>query len=147
MASGALPTAGPAGNRPASAPPEVTSATSAEGIVHRQLDRTKLLVKMIDFGVLLALAGAALLAYFLVLAVVDHWLFSLGTFGRWLSLLGIFVGLGWLFARTCAVAIAPDQSGLCSAHHRRDDAQVQEQHLQLFGFGTPREQGRTRGDC
>ncbi|MGV3606695.1 MAG: hypothetical protein ACO1RA_09805 [Planctomycetaceae bacterium] len=112
MASGALPAAGPSGRPPAS---DVVNPT-VSGIVHRQLDRTKLFVKLIDLGVLVAWAGAGLLGYFLMLAVVDHWVVSLGTAGRWLSLLGMLVGLGWLFAKGLAPLLLKRINPAYAAH-------------------------------
>lgn len=112
MASGALPAAGPSGRPPAA---DVVNPT-VSGVVHRQLDRTKLFVKLIDLGVLVAWAGAGLLGYFLVLAIVDHWVVSLGTVGRWLSLVGMLVGLGWLFAKGLAPLLLKRINPAYAAH-------------------------------
>lgn len=71
-----------------------------ERYIDLQLTKTARQVQGMDIatGLMCWLAGA--LAYLLAAAAADHWLLSggLGTWGRWLALLGLVAGSGWFLA-------------------------------------------------
>jgi len=71
---------------------------SPERFIDRQLRRTKLQVRLVDIVASLAIWLVAMLASFLVLALCDHWLVSIGTFGRWIALVGLAGFSGYYFA-------------------------------------------------
>lgn len=51
-------------------------------VIERQLGRTKFHVKLVDLICRLAVLGVGVLAFLLVAAVVDHWIWPLGLWGR-----------------------------------------------------------------
>lgn len=82
--------------------PEPNPARTARGgrvieyqqYIDSQLGKTRRRVKWIDLWTSLATLAAALIAYLLVAAVIDHLLpGGLGTFGRWLLLIGLVAGM------------------------------------------------------
>ncbi len=69
-----------------------------DGFIEVQLQRTSLQVKLVDLCSALMVLAVGVLSYLLVVAVVDHWVFPLGVFGRWTALLLLFVGVVYYFA-------------------------------------------------
>lgn len=75
--------------------PASTARQDHERFIERQLDRTRRQVKMVE----LAAAGITLvvgvLVFFLVAALIDHWVLGLGTFGRFTLLATLVGGIAW----------------------------------------------------
>ena len=63
--------------------------------IDAQLGRTRRRVKWVDLWAGMALLAAGVIGYFLLAAVVDHWVIpgGLGTTGRWLLLIGLLAGV------------------------------------------------------
>ncbi len=89
-----------------------------ERYIDLQLTKTARQVQGMDIatGLMCWLAGA--LAYLLVAAAADHWLLSggLGTWGRWLALLGLVVGSGWFLAIRVLPTLLKRINPVYSAH-------------------------------
>ena len=66
--------------------------------IEERLDKTRLQVKLVDLASSLMVLAAAVLGIVLVLAIIDHWIVSLGTWGRWLALAGLLGGVAWYVA-------------------------------------------------
>jgi hypothetical protein len=82
--------------------PEPNPARGARGgrvieyqqYIDSELGKTRRRVKWIDLWTSMAVLAAGFIAYLLVAAVIDHLLpGGLGTFGRWLLLIGLLVGV------------------------------------------------------
>ena len=78
---------------------------SPDRIIDRQLSRVRRHIRFTDLvsGFMTLIAG--LLLFLLVVVLVDHWLFGLGTGLRWLSLLVLVLGPAWYFATRIAPAM------------------------------------------
>ncbi len=94
MATGTFPShPTPPPVQPVPAPP-----TGYERSVEEQLRRTRVQVKVVEIvsNSLMLIVGS--LGYLLLLAVVDHWVLSLGFWTRLLALAVLLGGAGWWFA-------------------------------------------------
>src|SRR5688500_11382026 len=77
-------------------PPPAREATREhERIIHRQLGRTSLHVRLVDLASSLAVLVVGVLAFFLLAALVDHWVVGLGIVGRSLGWLLLVGGVAW----------------------------------------------------
>lgn len=85
MASGSV--------RPAASPLEAN--VSADKLIDSQLSRVRRHIRITDLiaGVMIWLAGV--LAFLIVMAVIDHWMIGLGIVGRCLALLALIAGSAW----------------------------------------------------
>src|SRR5689334_19834279 len=63
--------------------------------IERQLNRTRRQVKLVELGVATVTLLVGLLGFFLVAALIDHWLLPLGTLGRFGLLAILLGGIGW----------------------------------------------------
>lgn len=86
--------------------------------IDQQLSKTARQVRGVDIasGLMGWLAGS--LAYLMLAAAADHWLFSsgLGLWGRWLALLGLIGGGGWFLARSVLPMLVHRINPVYSAH-------------------------------
>lgn len=82
-------------------PPKISNA--APEFVDEQIERTRTQVKLTDVATAVLALAAGVLAYLLLLSVVDHWVVGLSTAARWLSLGVLLLGAGYYFA----VAVLP----------------------------------------
>ncbi|QDU30407.1 hypothetical protein ETAA8_55470 [Anatilimnocola aggregata] len=71
---------------------------AAERVIHQQLGRAGSYVKWIEAGSQLLTLVIGTLIFFLLAALIDHWIMPLGWFGRWLSLIAYVVASGWFVA-------------------------------------------------
>ena len=84
---------------PPAPPRKKPTAVPREGFIEQQIRQTGTKVKMVElFGTLMML-GTFVLAYLLLVAVVDHWIISLGFVGRWLALLFLVGAVGMTIYR------------------------------------------------
>src|SRR5687768_3266191 len=81
--------------QPTVVPPPPAAAAAPEPIIHKQLRRTSLHVRLVDLAASLAVWGVGILAFLLVAAVVDHWLGGLGFAGRAIAFLALAAGSAW----------------------------------------------------
>ncbi|MFV1963899.1 MAG: hypothetical protein ACC628_00640, partial [Pirellulaceae bacterium] len=72
-----------------------TTAEPPDRVIERQLRRTRRQVKLIDLATAMMTLAAGVLAYVLLLVVIDHWLMGLSYWGRFLALLALLGGMGW----------------------------------------------------
>jgi plastocyanin len=79
------------GSLPASSP----SRLEQERYIERQLNKTRRQVKLVEVGVATVTLLAGMLAFFLVAAVIDHWILPLGTGGRFALLMTLLAATGW----------------------------------------------------
>ena len=83
-------------------PPPAPRTESRDGYqryIEEQLERTSSQVKLNDlFGASMLLI-AGILSFFLAVAIIDHWVYGLGAFGRWLALAVLVAGSGFYFIR------------------------------------------------
>ncbi|MDA1054584.1 MAG: hypothetical protein O3C40_29485 [Planctomycetota bacterium] len=75
-----------------------TTSIDAERFIEQQLTKTRLQVRVVDLASSLMALVAAVLAYTLVLAVVDHWVMPLAWWGRWLACISLLGGVGYYVA-------------------------------------------------
>ena len=68
--------------------------------IEQRLDKTRVQVKLVDLAGATMVLAAGVLGVLLVLAIIDHWVISLGAWGRWLSLAGLVGGVAWYVTRT-----------------------------------------------
>ena len=71
---------------------------TADEFIERQLSKTRRQVKLVDGASIVMTLVTSVLAYLLVLALVDHWLFDLGFWGRSLGLTVLVTGVVWQLA-------------------------------------------------
>ena len=71
------------------------SDESRERIIHSQLRRAGQHVKWVEAGSQLLTLLIGSLLFFLIAALVDHWVISLGSFGRWVLCLAFVGGSSW----------------------------------------------------
>jgi hypothetical protein len=90
-------------SQPARTAPAPGENGGRDRFIEGQLQRTSVLVKLVDLGSSLMMLAAGALAFLLVVAVVDHWIVPLGTVTRWIALLALLAGM----ACYAAVAILP----------------------------------------
>jgi hypothetical protein len=69
----------------------------ADQYIETQLSRTCRDVKLVDLSGSLMVLVAAVLGVLLVLAIVDHWIFSLAVWARWAVFAGIGISGAWYF--------------------------------------------------
>jgi hypothetical protein len=67
-------------------------------VIDRQLTRVRRHIRVTDLISGFMTLAAGLLMYLLLVVLVDHWLFDLGTAFRWLALLVLIIGPAWFFA-------------------------------------------------
>lgn len=72
---------------------------ASEQIIRRQLGRAGSHVKWIEAGSQMLTLLIGTLVFFLLAALVDHWIMPLGWFGRWLLLVTYLGGCGWFLAK------------------------------------------------
>lgn len=80
------------------ATPSAASASShpeRERYIEGQLNKTRRQVKLVELGAAAVTLAVGLLAFFFVVAIVDHWLLALGTLGRSLALITLIAGTAW----------------------------------------------------
>ena len=78
--------------------PERVALGKAERFIERQLGKTRLQVRLIDLASGLMTLMAGILVYLLAWAVVDHWLFPLGFWERWLAFVLLLSSCGYYLA-------------------------------------------------
>lgn len=74
------------------------SLADAELFIEQQLTKTRLQVRIVDLASSLLALVTAILAYALVLAVVDHWVMPLAWWSRWLACISLLGGVGYYLA-------------------------------------------------
>lgn len=79
-------------------PPRKSPEREPDQFIDRQLRRTQLQVRLVDLVASLVVWLVAVLAGLLLVALCDHWVVTLGTFGRWLALVALVGGSGYYFA-------------------------------------------------
>src|SRR4029453_11990340 len=87
MATGTIP--------PTTAPPPTAQMRDRERVIHRQLGRTSFHVRLVDLASSLAILLVGVLAFILLVALVDHWVVGLGIVGRTLALALLVGGGAW----------------------------------------------------
>jgi hypothetical protein len=96
MASGTLP--------PPVAPPRASRKVTAQpsDFIDEQIGKTRAYVKTVDIAHGLLVLATGVVAYLLVMALIDHWLVpgGLGTWGRSLAFLIVVGGASWHLVRT-----------------------------------------------
>jgi hypothetical protein len=76
-------------------PPATDEQREHERIIHRQLDRTRLYVRLVDLtGSLIGLA-IGVIGFLLVVALIDHWVVGLGFAGRTVAALLLVGAVLW----------------------------------------------------
>jgi hypothetical protein len=76
-------------------PPATDQQREHERIIHRQLDRTRLYVRLVDLtGSLIGLA-IGVIGFLLVVALIDHWIVGLGFVGRTVAALVLVGAVVW----------------------------------------------------
>jgi hypothetical protein len=75
-----------------------TADHSGDRLIQSQLKRAGRYVKWVEAGSQLLTLLIATLIFFLAAALIDHWIISLGWFGRWLLCLSFVAGAGWFIA-------------------------------------------------
>lgn len=81
-------------------PTTLTSAGAGAGerVIRSQLRRASQYVKWVEAGSQLLTLLIGTLVFFLTAALIDHWVLSLGWFGRWTLCLAYLGGCGWFLA-------------------------------------------------
>ncbi len=74
------------------------AAVNAEQFIEQQLTKTRFQVRVVDLVSSLMALAAAVLAFTLVLAIVDHWVMPLAWWGRWLACIALLAGVGYYIA-------------------------------------------------
>jgi hypothetical protein len=69
------------------------AALGGEPFIDRQLRDARRQIKLVDGVSAVMTLTAGCLAYLLVVAVVDHWVWDLGTWGRWTALVILLAGI------------------------------------------------------
>jgi hypothetical protein len=80
--------------------PAAGSAVPRDQFVLQQVNRARRHLRMIELGAALMALVAGVLVGLLLLAVVDHWVWSFGPVTRWLALIGLAIAAGlyaWRF--------------------------------------------------
>ena len=72
--------------------------TAYDTAVEAQLRKTRAQVKLVEIVTNSLLLIAGVFGFLLLMAIVDHWLFTLGFWTRLLTLLVLLGGSGWWFA-------------------------------------------------
>jgi hypothetical protein len=67
--------------------------------IDQQVAKTGSQVKLVDICSSLMVLGAGVLSFLLIVTVLDHWIISLGTGGRWTALAVLACGAGWYLVR------------------------------------------------
>jgi hypothetical protein len=67
--------------------------------IDQQVAKTGSQVKLVDICSSLMVLGAGVLSFLLIVTVLDHWIVSLGTGGRWTALALLACGAGWYLVR------------------------------------------------
>ncbi|WP_425615090.1 hypothetical protein NA78x_004979 [Anatilimnocola sp. NA78] len=78
--------------------PDSRQDHAGERIIRQQLGRAGSYVKWIEAGSQLITLLIGTLVFFLIAALIDHWVMPLGWFGRWVMLLAYLGGCGWFLA-------------------------------------------------
>jgi hypothetical protein len=79
-----------------SAPPTTSPAQAErERYIEGQLNKTRRQVKLVELGAAAVTLLVGLLAFFFVVAIIDHWVVALGTVGRTLALVALLAGVAW----------------------------------------------------
>ena len=70
-----------------------------ETYIHKRLSTASRHIKSAELWSVCLQAGAIILAFFLITAIIDHWIWSLGAVGRWMALLALLSALTFHFVR------------------------------------------------
>lgn len=99
-------------------PPIVSPPGESNGdrLIQSQLRRAGWYVKWVEAGSRLLTLLIGTLLFFLAAALVDHWVISLGWFGRWLLCLTFLGGAGWFAATRLLPLLVRAVNPAYSAH-------------------------------
>lgn len=89
---------------------------SGERLIQSQLKRAGRYVKWVEAGSQLLTLLIATLIFFLAAALIDHWIISLGWFGRWLLCLTFLAGSCWFVATRLLPLLVRAVNPAYSAH-------------------------------
>ncbi len=93
-----------------------TAEHSGDRLIQQQLRRAGRYVKWVEAGSQLLTLLIATLIFFLAAALIDHWIISLGWFGRWVLCLTFIGGCGWFIATRLLPLLVRAVNPAYSAH-------------------------------
>jgi hypothetical protein len=102
--------------RPEAASPAAGKPRQYDQFIDQQLGKTCLRVKLVELGAYgMGLLGF-LLAYLLLVVLLDHWVIELGFWGRLLALLALLGSVGWFLVRHLGPILIRRINPLFAAH-------------------------------
>src|SRR5690606_13099969 len=98
--------------------PAPGAAVDYDQLIDTQLRRTRAQVKLVEIAGGAMTIGVAVVAFFLVASVLDHWIIphGLGTIGRVLFCLALVGGAGYFFVRVIFPALLGSVNPIYAAH-------------------------------